>query len=85
MSQGRDPSAGREIIFEFQTVGEIVRVAAIDVDTGEEVVIQGPGSTPKAELKRIASQKLARRLERLSGSSGDETKTPRRGGRGVIV
>ncbi len=80
----RDPGGEREIIFEFQSVGEIVRVAAIDVATGEEVVIQGPASTPKRELERIAARKLMRRLDQLF-SSNPEKKTPPRGGGGVIV
>ncbi|WP_192900990.1 DUF6898 family protein [Marinicauda algicola] len=84
MSSKRDPSAGREIIFEFQSVGEAVRVAAIDVETGEEVVIQGPVTTGQEELERVAARKLMRRLEQVSKES-DEKKTPPRGGGGVIV
>lgn len=84
MSPGRDPSADREIIFEFQTVGEAVRVAAIDIASGEEVVIQGPLNASQAELERVAARKLMRRLEALSQSKPDK-KTPPRGGGGVIV
>ncbi|PWE17982.1 serine hydroxymethyltransferase [Marinicauda salina] len=79
---GGDPDPGREIIFEFQSVGDSVRVAAVDVATGEEVVISGPASTPQADLERIAARKLARRLQ---GREDPESKTPRRGGRGVII
>lgn len=77
-----DPLAGREVIFEFTGIGASVRVAAVDVSTGEEVVIVGPASTPQFDLERIAARKLARRLGLLSAQ---DTKTPRRGGRGVIV
>lgn len=80
----RDPSGEREIIFEFQSLGEIVRVAAIDTATGEEVVIQGPVNTPRSELERIVTRKLMRRLEKLAGPDPDK-KTPPRGGGGVIV
>lgn len=77
-----DPAQGREIIFEFVALGDSVRVAAIDVATGEEVVVTGPVATPQADLERLASRKLMRRL--LTSQALD-TKTPRRGGRGVIV
>ncbi|MFP4519203.1 MAG: DUF6898 family protein [Oceanicaulis sp.] len=79
----RDPLSDREVIFEFVSLGDSVRVAAVDVTTGEEVVVTGPVSTPQRDLERIAGRKLARRLGLAVPS--DETKTPRRGGRGVIV
>lgn len=84
MTRPRDPSAGRDIIFEFQTVGEAVRVAAIDVASGEEVVIQGPLTASQGELERVAARKLMRRLEKLSSDKPDK-KTPPHGGGGVIV
>ena len=79
-----DPLSGREVIFEFVVLGESVRVAAVDVMTGEEVIITGPANTPQPDLERIAARKLGRRLG-LIDEDGVETKTPRRGGRGVIV
>lgn len=79
----RDPLPGREVIFEFVALGASVRVAAVDVATGEEVVVTGPVSTPQRDLERIAARKLARKLG--LDSSDPETKTPRRGGRGVIT
>jgi hypothetical protein len=83
---GRDPLSGREVIFEFITHGDYVRVAAVDVSTGEEVYVSGPVNTPQADLERLAARKLARKLG-LAGGDGEDpaTKTPRRGGRGVIV
>jgi hypothetical protein len=88
---GADPLAGREVIFEFITLGDFVRVAAVDAATGVEVYVSGPAKTLRADLERIAARKLARKLGLIGGdgeSSGDDdrdTKTPRRGGRGVIV
>ncbi|MGX6647711.1 DUF6898 family protein [Maricaulaceae bacterium MS644] len=79
----RDPLSGREVIFEFVSLGDSVRVAAVDVATGEEVVITGPKSTPQRDLERIAGRKLARKLGLIV--KDPDTKTPRRGGRGVIV
>lgn len=83
---GRDPLSGREVIFEFITHGDYVRVAAVDVTTGEEVYVSGPVNTPQADLERLAARKLARKLGLAGGDDEDpEKKTPRRGGRGVIV
>ena len=84
MSRAREPGSDREIIFEFQSIGEAVRVAAVDVATGEEVVIQGPAGTPQRDLERLAARKLMRRLVSI-GEALPDTQTPRRGGRGVIV
>lgn len=82
MSGGGRPG-GREVIFEFTTIGESTRVAAIDVATGEEVVISGPAGASRGDLERVALRKLLRRLGSLP--EGAQKKTPRRGGRGVIV
>lgn len=40
----------------------VIRVAAIDVDTGVEVVIQSPKTASRLDMKRVAGAKLARRL-----------------------
>jgi len=81
-----DPLSDREVIFEFITHGDYVRVAAVDVITGEEIYVSGPVNTPQADLERLAARKLARKLGLIGGDGEDpEKKTPRRGGRGVIV
>ena len=83
---GDDPLSGREVIFEFITHGDYVRVAAVDVATGEEIYVSGPVNTPQADLERLAGRKLARKLGLIGDDDGDpDKKTPRRGGRGVIV
>ncbi|MCH8489502.1 MAG: hypothetical protein LAT81_06165, partial [Oceanicaulis sp.] len=79
----RGRSGGREVIFEFTTLGQSTRVAAVDVATGEEVVISGPAGASRGDLERVALRKLLRRLSRTL--SADSKKTPRRGGRGVVV
>lgn len=82
----RDPLSGREVIFEFVAHGDSVRVAAVDVATGEEVYVVGPVRTPQHDLQRLAERKLARKLGlELSPDSEPDNKTPRRGGRGVII
>ena len=78
----RDPLSGREVIFEYVALGDWVRVAAVDVETGVEICVTGPVSASRPDLERIAGRKLARKLGLIAD---DETKTPRRGGRGVIV
>jgi hypothetical protein len=47
-----------EIFYEFRRVGDIVRVAAIDAETGTEVVIQGPAKAGKKGLQMLAHKKL---------------------------
>ncbi|MCW2309320.1 DUF6898 family protein [Rhodobium gokarnense] len=68
---GRRRSSGRTVYFEFIPVGRQVRVAAIDEETGTEVVIFGPASTSQAELERIAMAKLRRRLEATHSDDAD--------------
>ena len=66
-------------------MGHAVRVAAIDVETGEEVVIQAPKSATEAEMKRVAVAKLDRKLG-LMAKDPPEKKRPGTGpGRGIKV
>lgn len=50
---------GREVIFEFHSIGAIVRVSAMDTASMTEVVTQGPVSAGEATLKRNALRRLA--------------------------
>ncbi|NJL08814.1 MAG: serine hydroxymethyltransferase [Methylacidiphilales bacterium] len=54
--------AEREVLFEFARMGAYVRVAAIDAETGVEVVVMGPANALRTDLERLALQKLQRRL-----------------------
>ena len=54
--------AEREVLFEFSRMGGYVRVAAIDAETGVEVVVMAPAAASRADLERLALQKLQRRL-----------------------
>ena len=58
----------REIYYEFKTIGSVVRVAAIDAETGLEVVIVGPPSAGIAALERAARAKLLAQLARQTRS-----------------
>ncbi len=56
-----------EILFEITRIGSVVRVVAVDPDTGEEAVIQGPAQTSLELLKKTASDKLLYILEKKKG------------------
>jgi hypothetical protein len=49
---------GREVIFEFQPVGNLMRVSAMDVLTMTEISIQGPVNAGEAVLKKNALMRL---------------------------
>jgi hypothetical protein len=51
-------TAGREVILEFQRLGNAVKVTATDSETLVEVSIQGPAHASDAELRRAAIDKL---------------------------
>jgi Domain of unknown function (DUF6898) len=74
--------AGREVIYEFVETEKAVRVAAIDVATGAEVVIQSPRTATRLDMKRVAGAKLARKL-----GLGPQKKRPDEGtpGRGIKI
>ncbi|HWL71603.1 MAG TPA: hypothetical protein VNS22_24935 [Geminicoccus sp.] len=60
-------AAGEPPILEYRRIGRLLRVAAIDPDTGTEVVIQGRASGDHAALERLALRKLAWALDRAAG------------------
>jgi hypothetical protein len=58
------PDDAREIYFEFTSVGGVLKVAAIDGQTGIEVAVIGPACASQGDLERLALQKLNARLAR---------------------
>jgi hypothetical protein len=54
----------REVHFEFITVGNAVKVTAIDSLTGIEISTMGPANAAQADLRQLALQKLRARLKR---------------------
>ncbi len=48
----------REVIFEFIPQAHFVRVVAVDVETGREVMMMGSRTVPTDQLKKTAYQKL---------------------------
>lgn len=65
-----NPMQNREVIFEFSTIGNVVRVMAMDVKTMTEVVIQGPTNVPETTLKTNALKRLEYVLKK-KGLIGD--------------
>ncbi|WP_375451747.1 DUF6898 family protein [uncultured Devosia sp.] len=51
-----------EILFEFVQVGPQMRVAAIHVSTGVEVVVITPVAASKTQMQQVALAKLRKRL-----------------------
>lgn len=47
------------LIIETKIVQGILRVAAVDVATGDEIVFQAPQHTSRHEIERLAAQKMA--------------------------
>ena len=47
-----------DVYLEFVYLGSYVKVAAIDAESGLEVSIVGPLSTPSVELEKLALKKL---------------------------
>lgn len=50
---------GREVIFEFQPVGALVKVTAMDTKSLTEITISGPASAGESTLKHNALKRLA--------------------------
>ena len=61
---GRDPARDAHVLVEFQTIGNSVKVTAIDPATLVEVSIVGPASAGDEELSRNAVNKLRYMLAR---------------------
>ena len=59
-----------EVLFEFAQIGSVIKVTAVDVQTGTEVVIQGHASTPQPVLQRTAVNKLRFVLEKAEREKG---------------
>jgi hypothetical protein len=63
------PTKGEgEVILELRPVGSVVRVAAVDVATGTEVVVMGPATASQQTLEQVAMAKLRRKLAMDRGS-----------------
>ena len=54
-----------EIIIEIRRIGDILRVAAVDVASGTEVTFQAPASASRASIDRLAASKLRYVMKKL--------------------
>ncbi|MGD9980103.1 MAG: serine hydroxymethyltransferase [Hyphomonadaceae bacterium] len=52
-----------DVIFEITRIGEVQRVAAVDVASGVEVVVQAPANAALADVRALALRKLERALK----------------------
>lgn len=66
----------RDVIFEITRIGDAQRVAAIDVTTGIEVVVQAPANAALVDVRGLALRKLQRALkgEDEADSAGGDTR-----------
>jgi hypothetical protein len=48
----------REVYIEFHTIGQFVKVTAMDVESMVEISIQGSVTAPEAQLKAAALKRL---------------------------
>ncbi len=70
-----------EVIFEFQVIGDCVRVTAISSESLNEVTVMAPASTARHDLLRLAERKL--RAAEARATAEDEPK--RTGSGGLLV
>ena len=61
-----------EIFFEMIRLGNVVKVTAIDAETGIEAVVQGPVSASPSDLQQLAKNKLDYLMKKAAGNK-DET------------
>ena len=47
-----------EILIEYKRIGNIMRVSAVDAETGTEVTFQAPANAHPSDLQRLAVNKL---------------------------
>ena len=52
----------QRVLFEFQQLGQQVRVSAIDEATGTEIVVICPPQLGRMQMQRLALQKLRHKL-----------------------
>jgi len=62
----------RDVIFEITRIGDVQRVAAIDVVSGVEVVVQAPANAALADVRALALRKLERALSSDDGGTSSD-------------
>jgi phosphoheptose isomerase len=59
MAADGDPG---EVLFEFTAIGRSMKVVAIHAATGTEVTVVAPANAARADLQRLALQKLLAKM-----------------------
>jgi hypothetical protein len=59
MAADDDPG---EVLFEFTAIGRSMKVVAIHAATGTEVTVVAPANAARADLQRLALQKLLAKM-----------------------
>lgn len=54
----RNRKGGKEVLLEFQRIGNAVKVVAVDPESLVEVTIMGPSGAGEEALTRVAVRKL---------------------------
>jgi hypothetical protein len=57
------PDSDSEVLFEFTAIGRSMKVVAIHAATGTEVSVVAPANAARADLQRLALQKLLAKLK----------------------
>ena len=52
-----------EVLFEFTAIGRSMKVVAIHAATGTEVSVVAPANAARADLQRLALQKLLAKMK----------------------
>ncbi|MBI1216397.1 MAG: hypothetical protein GC185_11355 [Alphaproteobacteria bacterium] len=66
-----DKLAGREVLLEYQRVGNIMRVSAMDVQSLTEIVVQCPAGAGDAVFRKNALLRLSYVLKKKGILPGD--------------
>lgn len=75
----------RHYLIEFQSVGNSVKVSAIDPETGVEVSIVGPPNVGREILSRTAARKLDYVLRKRGLADKPKEDSSGRGRRGILI
>ena len=78
-----DDLEGREVFVEIQTLGNLLRVTAIDAATGIEAVLSAPRQSSPDSVRKAALQKLRYVLQK-SGRLAPANPDPKPG-RGTLA
>lgn len=59
----------KEYYLEFYPAGNMMKVSAIDPQTGEEAVVIGPLNASKSDLQKLAIQKLEYQISKKNSGN----------------